>query len=738
MNPIKLNLIRGAFCALISTTLLHAADWPQWQGAARDNISTETGLLKQWPAEGPKLAWKTPGLGGGFSGVSVSLGRIYTMGDAADACYLRALDAATGKILWSTKVGEPKGGSGHPGPRCTPTVDGTQIFALGQFGDLICVEAAAGRVRWRKNMLTDFQGMMAKTNWGYAESPLVDGNQLIVTPGGPSGTMAALDKNTGAVIWRTKEWTDNAFYVSSLFATIGGVRQIVQLTDQHVGGVDPATGKMLWLAVREGRTAIVTTPVVDGNLVFVTSGYGVGCHCFQVDHVAGKFTAKELYAKKEMDNQHGGVAKVGANIYGYADKAGWTCLEMSTGRVLWADKSKLGKGSLSCADGMLYLRLENGPGTVVLIDASPAGWQEKGRFDQPDRSKPNSWPHPVIANGRLYLRDQDTLLCYDVKGTGTAGLSGPAAPVAAVKPVAAQPVAAPAVRGARVAEGRPGARRAITIKGVAVGLRWCPPGKFMIGSPASEPERTKDEAQHQVTLTQGFWLMETEVTQALWAAVAGKIEAKFKGPDQPAEPVTWYDAVDFCNQLSAASGLRPAYTINKQVKDPNNQSEEKNDPVRWQVTLVPDANGFRLPTEAQWEYACRAGTGTVFSWGDAIDPGMANYNGNNVYNNGGKGVYLEKTTPVGKYAPNPWGLSDMHGNVWEWCWDWYGPYAEGNVTDPTGATSGSLRVLRGGVWHYKPGYLRSASRYKDKPARRWDLLGLRPIVPDSNPNNTLK
>ena len=277
-----------------------------------------------------------------------------------------------------------------------------------------------------------------------------------------------------------------------------------------------------------------------------------------------------------------------------------------------------------------------------------------------------------------------------------------------------------------------GDRTEINVAGVNVALRWCPPGKFMMGSPESEAERGKDETVHEVTLTQGFWMTETEITQALWNKLAANTRPKFKGSDQPAEPVTWYDAVDFCNKLSTASGLAPAYAINKDAKDPANTGDEKGDPLKWQVTTVPSSNGFRLPTEAQWEYACRAGTTTAFSWGNnTINPSLANYNGGNVYNGGEKGAYLEKTMPVGSYAPNPWGFLDMHGNIWEWCWDWHGPYGQGNATDPTGPASGSSRIIRGGVWHYKPAYVRCAHRYKNKPAVIWDLLGMRAIVPPS-------
>lgn len=403
--------------ALGSSWGAHASDWPQWRGPQRDGISNESDLLKQWPAAGPKLGWKATGLGGGYSGVSVAAGRVYTMGDGADASYLHALDETTGRLVWSVKVGATGGEdrNKYPGTRCTPTVDGPLVFATGQWGDIVCVETASGKEVWRRNYARDFGGKMM-SGWGYSESPLVDGDRLVCCPGGTEGTMAALNKKTGAVLWRSKGWTDRASYSSIVIATIGTVRQYIQISDANVAGVNPADGKVLWKAPRAGRTAVIPTPVVDGNLVYVTSGYGVGCNAFKIDAAAGKFTATQVYANKEIVNHHGGVLKIGANVFGHSDASGWVWQDLQTGNAVYkADKSKLGKGSVTAADGMLYLRYESGKGTVVLLDASKPDWTEKGRFDQPDRSAKNSWPHPVIANGRLYLRDQDVLLAYDVK-----------------------------------------------------------------------------------------------------------------------------------------------------------------------------------------------------------------------------------------------------------------------------------------------------------------------------------
>jgi outer membrane protein assembly factor BamB len=406
------------FAAVGSFNLVGAADWPQFRGPQRNGISTETGLLKQWPEGGPKLQWTAKGLGTGYSGISVAGGRIYTMGDGEDASYLHALDEATGKIVWSVKVGATggDGGNKYPGTRCTPTVDGSTVYTLGQWGDLVAVATATGKEVWRKNLMKDLGGKMM-SQWNYSESPLVDGNNVICCPGGADGTMVALNKQTGALVWRTKDWTDKASYSSVVVATIGGLRQYVQLTDAHVVGVQPADGKVLWKAPRAGKVAVIPNPIVDGNLVYVASGYGIGCNLFRVDSAGGKFTAEQVYASKDMVNHHGGVVKVGDNVFGFSDGNGWVWQDLKTGQTVFkADQRKfLGKGSVTAADGMLYLRAEGKTGTVVLLDGTVAEWKEKGRFEQPERSDKSSWPHPVIANGRLYLRDWEVLLAYDVK-----------------------------------------------------------------------------------------------------------------------------------------------------------------------------------------------------------------------------------------------------------------------------------------------------------------------------------
>ena len=405
--------MKSAFVALLAfSTLLsiRAADWPQWRGPARDGLSTETGLLRQWPAGGPPLAWKTNGLGPGYSTVAVAGDRVFTAGDDGESSFVHALDDR-GRKVWTAKLGRPGERGGFRGPRATPTVEGDQLFMLGQFGDLVCYECGTGREIWRRHLKEDFSGEAG--GWGYSESVLVDGDQVICTPGGEKGAVAALDRKTGRELWRTRDFRDSAEYVSPVLATIAGVKHYVQMTQRSVVGIS-RTGDVLWRASRRGSTAVIPTPVVHDDHVYVASGYGVGCHLFKVTRRGGTFRTEQVYANKVMVNHHGGVIRLGDHLYGYSDGKGWVCQDFKSGDMVWSDK-KLGKGAAVYADGHFYLRSEGGQGTVALIEATPSAYREVGRFDQPNRSDKNSWPHPVVASGRLYLRDQDWLLCYDVK-----------------------------------------------------------------------------------------------------------------------------------------------------------------------------------------------------------------------------------------------------------------------------------------------------------------------------------
>ncbi|MCX6929247.1 MAG: PQQ-like beta-propeller repeat protein [Verrucomicrobia bacterium] len=393
-----------------------AENWPQWRGHNRDGKSADTGLLQQWPTDGPELAWKATGLGKGYAGVSQVGNRIFTMGDREEAGWVIALNAADGKSLWSAKVGQAGApdapGWSYPGPRCTPTIDGDQVFAVDAWGELVCVGIADGKEQWRKSFTKDFGGK--PPTWGYSESPLVDGVLVVVTPGGKKGAMVALDKKTGELRWQSADFTDDAHYSSIMPAEIDGTRQYVQLTAASVVGISPKDGTVLWKAPRRGNVAVIPTPIVAGNEVYVSSGYGAGCNLFKISASDGKFTADQAYANKVMVNHHGGVVKVGDYLYGYSEGKGFTCQNFKTGEAAWAEKEKLKKGCVSYADGRLYCREEDS-GTLVILEAASSGYSEKGRFNQPDRAKEKAWPHPTIANGKLYVRDQDLLLCYDVK-----------------------------------------------------------------------------------------------------------------------------------------------------------------------------------------------------------------------------------------------------------------------------------------------------------------------------------
>lgn len=400
---------------LVLTGSLVAApfDWPQWQGQSRTAISKETGLLKEWPKDGPPLAWKATGLGGGYSTPSVAAGRVYGMSFRGEDEVVWALEEATGKELWKTRIAAANRRIGYgDGSRCTPTVDADRVYALGVDGDLACLNAATGKVLWQKNLRKEFNGQMM-SGWGYSESPLVDGERLIVTPGGKVATLVAFDKKTGKPVWRCAvPEGDGAAYSSIIAADAVGLRQYVQFLGRGVVGVSAKDGRFLWRYNKPANgTANCSTPIHQGDRVFAASGYGTGGGAVKLTRQGAGVRADEVYFTKSMKNHHGGMVLVDNYVYG-SNEGLLTCLDFQTGKVAWEDR-KPGKGSIGYADGRLYYRNEGGP--MVLVEATPTSYRECGRFNPPDRSGKPAWPHPVIANGRLYLRDQDVLLVYDVK-----------------------------------------------------------------------------------------------------------------------------------------------------------------------------------------------------------------------------------------------------------------------------------------------------------------------------------
>jgi outer membrane protein assembly factor BamB len=404
--------------ALLTPPGAPALDWPQWRGPDRNDISRESDLLKDWPKDGPAMLWTYSDAGTGFSGPSVVGDHFLSMGADEKTEFVFCLDVKKGTRNWSEPVGERLQNGWGDGPRSTPTVDGDFVYALAGRGNLVCLQLADGKKVWEKSLTKDLGGNVP--GWGYCESPLIDGNKVVVTPGGGKGAIAALDKKTGEVIWRSKAFTDGAQYSSLVVGNCGGVKQYVQMTNRSVAGVAADDGRLLWRHECSNPTAAIPTPVVDGDFVYSTSGYGAGCRMVKVTAGGnGALKAEEVYANKDMSNHHGGVIKVGDYVYGsYSDSGGWMCQKFDDGKVVWKDK-KLGKGCLTCAGDRLYLYSES-DGTCVLIETSADGWKEHGRFKIPQQTKLSRkgghiWTHPVVANGRLFLRDQELIFAFDVR-----------------------------------------------------------------------------------------------------------------------------------------------------------------------------------------------------------------------------------------------------------------------------------------------------------------------------------
>lgn len=365
-----------------------------------------------------------------MGGLAVSGGRIYTTGDDAEsAAWLYALNEGDGELVWSAKIG-PGGNPGNIfkpfGPRATPTVDGDRLYILSQSGDLVCFTTDEGKEVWRVNYLQDFDGVMPV--WGFSESPLIDGDAIICTPGAEDGAVAALDKRTGELIWKCAVpegptgdrgflGTSGAAYASAIAVDFEGERQYVQFTATTLVGIGASDGRLLWRYDRPSNTHRIncSTPVYQDGIVYASSAYDAGGGAVRLlRDASGEFTAEEVFFSPRMKNHHGGLILVDGCLYGAAggNRGGFlVCLDQATGEDLWNER-EAPKGSLTMADGRLYLRAEQGE--MILIEPNREQYLERGRFEQPDRSSEPAWSHPVIANGKLYLRDQDLLLCYDV------------------------------------------------------------------------------------------------------------------------------------------------------------------------------------------------------------------------------------------------------------------------------------------------------------------------------------
>jgi outer membrane protein assembly factor BamB len=449
MTRLENRLPQPALIALLAVlcaaATVNAADWPQWQGPDRNAMSKERGLLQEWPADGPPLARKIVGLGGGDGAPAIADGRIFGMGIRDDQEVVWALSETDGKEVWATPLGAayrqlmPQS---KEGPGCTPTADGDRLYVLGMDGHLACLQTADGKMVWERSLTKDFGGKVPM--WSYRESPLVDGDKVICTPGAPEALLLALNKMNGEVIWKSKGAESDrpaapgeggrgrgrgfgfgggsgAAYASPIAVDLEGMRQYVQFTAKALIGVSAEDGVLLWQYEKPANSNGIncSTPLLHDGMVFAASAYGAGGGLAKVSkNDEGKFKADELWFSRRMQNHHGGMVVVDGCLYGANGGNGGgalICLDFKTGDVLWDQRSsrKTPKGSIAFADGRIYYRTEEG--ALLLIEPHREKYVERGRFDQPERSKSPAWAHPVIANGKLYVRDQDKLFCYDIK-----------------------------------------------------------------------------------------------------------------------------------------------------------------------------------------------------------------------------------------------------------------------------------------------------------------------------------
>ena len=402
-----------------------AADWPTFRGPDRTGVAPDTNLLEAWPTEGPPLVWQTAGAGRGYASLAIVGDRIYTLGDALSTAsdadeYLTCFYRATGKPIWKTKTGQPwtDGQESWQSSRSTPSVDGDMVYVITPFGQLIACRTQDGREVFRVDLKTQFGGTKGDS-WGYSESVTIDGDRLVCTPGGEQATMVALDKKTGQLIWACPIKLDRgAGHSSIVIATVGGRSVYVQTTAAGAFAVDATTGRFLWAYPIDKTTAVIPTPIIKDDLVFFAAGYKRGGALLrQVPGPGGQVTIKEIYGlKPELANKHGGIVLVGDHLYGDSDDKGIPfCAELMTGKVVWKERgSGRNSATVFAADGHIYVRYANG--TLALVKADPAGYQEVSSFAVPGSGDRPSWAHMVILDGLLYLREGDAILCYDVRG----------------------------------------------------------------------------------------------------------------------------------------------------------------------------------------------------------------------------------------------------------------------------------------------------------------------------------
>jgi outer membrane protein assembly factor BamB/precorrin-6B methylase 2 len=399
----------------VAEPLSPGGHWPQWRGPERTNLSTETGLLKEWPEGGPPLLWKTEGLGQSVPSVAVAGGKVYVLGYREEKEFLTALSESDGKPIWSVSVGPAV--NEMPAMRWlsqrTPTVDGERVYAFTARGELICLATANGQERWRKNYVAEFGGQPG--TWGYCDFPLVDGERLICTPGGQGATLAALDKRSGLTVWKcVVPDAPRATYGAVITAEISGVRQYVHQLENGIVGVAAADGKLLWHFSPFGnRSGNVHTALVRGDEVFASGGWGIGIALLKLTRDGAAFKVSEVYrSKSQLDSWLGSSVRLG----GFVHAANGVCIEWKTGRMVAqpVPVTRTSRGTMTCADGRLYHRTGNNVVTLTEVTAEGV-YVKRGQIKIPVHSREPTWTFPVVAGGHLYLRDQDILLCYDVR-----------------------------------------------------------------------------------------------------------------------------------------------------------------------------------------------------------------------------------------------------------------------------------------------------------------------------------
>jgi outer membrane protein assembly factor BamB len=411
---ILLLLVLVGLCASGSLLAADSPFWPRFHGPKGDNISTDTGLLKAWPEEGPELAWTGESIGHGYAGVTMADGQIYTDGNIDEMTVITAMDMG-GRIVWQRENGKAWTAS-REGSRGTPTVDGDHVYHESPLGDVVCLDAKTGKRVWGLNILDEFGSRHPR--WALAESLLIDGDHVICCPCGEEVSVVALDKRTGRTVWKARGTGDLAGYASPTLAECGGLRLIFAMTAKALIAVNADTGELLFQFENPTEHDVnALMPLYHDGRVFISSGYGTtGSTLVKLSVDGDRVTPEKVWNSRELDNHHGGVILLDGYLYGAAhdfNRQKWICLDWKTGELQYAERG-VGKGSLTCADGMLYTLSENR--NVGLVKPTPDGHELVSEFRTPDGPEGPTWAHPVVCGGRLYIRHSDKLYAYNVRG----------------------------------------------------------------------------------------------------------------------------------------------------------------------------------------------------------------------------------------------------------------------------------------------------------------------------------